>query len=43
MGRDRKSGEELSEAARKMRATEHAEAKPARLHFPPDVDVKAIR
>lgn len=38
-----KAGKRLLGAAREMRAIARGEAKPAHIHVPPDVDVKAIR
>lgn len=38
-----KAGKRLLGAAREMRAIARGEAKPAHVHVPPDVDVKAIR
>jgi putative transcriptional regulator len=38
-----KAGKRLLKAADEMLAIAHGEAKPAHVHVPPDVDVKAIR
>jgi putative transcriptional regulator len=38
-----KAGKRLLRAAGEMRAIARGEAKPAHVHVPPDVDVKAIR
>lgn len=38
-----KAGKRLLDAAREMRSIARGEAKPAHLHIPPDVDVRAIR
>ena len=38
-----KAGKKLLSAVAEMRAIARGEAKPARVHVPPDVDVKAIR
>jgi putative transcriptional regulator len=38
-----KAGNRLLEAAQEMRAIARGEAKPAHIHIPADVDVKAIR
>jgi putative transcriptional regulator len=38
-----KAGNRLLGAAREMRAIARGEAKPAHVHVPPDVDVKAVR
>jgi putative transcriptional regulator len=38
-----KAGKRLIEAAQEMRAIARGETKPAHVHVPPDVDVKAIR
>lgn len=38
-----KAGKRLLDAAREMRSIARGETKPAHLHIPPDVDVKAIR
>ncbi len=38
-----KAGKRLLEAAREMRSIARGETKPAHIHVPPDVDVRAIR
>jgi putative transcriptional regulator len=38
-----KAGKKLLSAVAEMRAIARGEAKPARVHVPPDVDVKSIR
>ncbi len=38
-----KAGKRLLEAAREMRAIARGDAKPAHMHIPADLDVKAIR
>jgi putative transcriptional regulator len=38
-----KAGKRLLRAAQEMRAIARGEARPAHVHVPPDVDVKAIR
>lgn len=38
-----KAGKRLLDAAREMREIARGEAKPAHMHVPPDVDVRAIR
>ena len=38
-----KAGKRLLRAAGEMRAIARGEAEPARIHVPPDVDVKAVR